>query len=204
MIVILHRYTKATLYASATANDIATAIVEAVKTGADLRGADLHGADLRGADLRGANLHGADLADADLRGANLHGADLRGADLHGAYLGGADLHGANLHGANLRGANLHGANLGDTTVMPNGETWKQYREEVLPALLTAGGKSLAEVACAEHWDCHDWGNCPMAAAFGIASDFEGPPLLRPRIREFIQLFDAKLIPMPVVVEEQRS
>ena len=149
MIEILHRYTKATLYASATANDIATAIIEAVKTGAHLRGADLDGADLDGAYLRGANL-------------------------------------------------------GDTTVMPNGETWKQYREEVLPALLTAGGKSLAEVACAEHWDCHDWGNCPMAAAFGIASDFEGPPLLRPRIREFIQLFDARLIPMPVVGEEQRS
>ena len=29
MIEILHRYTKATLYASATANDIATAIIEA-------------------------------------------------------------------------------------------------------------------------------------------------------------------------------
>ena len=35
MIVILHRYTKATLYASATANDIATVIIEAVKTGAE-------------------------------------------------------------------------------------------------------------------------------------------------------------------------
>ena len=194
MIVILHRYTKATLYASATANDIATVIVEAVKTGAHLRGADLDGADLDGAYLRGANL----------RGAYLCGADLYGAYLRGANLGGADLGGADLRGAYLRGANLRGANLDDTTVMPNGETWKQYREEVLPALLTAGGKSLAEVACAEHWDCHDWGNCPMAAAFGITSDSEGPPLLRPRIREFIQLFDARLIPMPVVGEEQRS
>ena len=59
MIEILHRYTKATLYASATANDIATVIVEAVKTGAHLRGADLDGADLDGAYLRGANLRGA-------------------------------------------------------------------------------------------------------------------------------------------------
>ena len=169
MIEILHRYTKATLYASATANDIATVIVEAVKTGANLGGANLGGA--------------------NLRGANLYGADLGGAYLGGAY---------------LDGANLRGVDLGDTTVMPNGVTWKQYREEVLPALLTAGGKSLAEVAIAEHWDCHHWGNCPMAAAFGITSDSEGPPLLRPRIREFIQLFDARLIPMPVVGEEQRS
>jgi hypothetical protein len=56
-------------------------VIEAVRSGADLRGADLRRADLRGADLRGADLRGADLRGADLRRADLRGADLRGADL---------------------------------------------------------------------------------------------------------------------------
>jgi len=61
-------------------NTVKDTVIEAVKTGADLRGADLAGAYLRGADLTGA----------DLTGADLRGADLRGADLAGAYLTGAD------------------------------------------------------------------------------------------------------------------
>ena len=107
-------------------NSIKDTLIEAVNSGANLRGADLFGANLRGADLFGANLRGADLVGANLRGANLFGANLRGANLFGANLRGAelrgadlvgaDLHGANLFGANLRcanlfGANLHGANL---------------------------------------------------------------------------------------------
>jgi len=52
------------LYSSATATAISTAIVEALKAHADLRGANLRDANLRGADLRGANLRGADLLDA--------------------------------------------------------------------------------------------------------------------------------------------
>ena len=39
-------------------------VLEAIKSGADLRGADLSGADLRGADLSGADLRGAYLRDA--------------------------------------------------------------------------------------------------------------------------------------------
>ena len=81
--------------------------------------------------------------------------------------------------------------------MPQGETWEQYLSEVVPALLVAGGQDLSAVACQEHWDCHDWNNCPMAAAFGITNG-EGPRLLQPRIREFVQFFDAGLIPMPTV------
>ena len=117
------------------------ALIEAVKSGAnlsganlidaDLRGANLIDANLRGANLRGANLRGANLIDAtlsgaDLRGANLRGANLSGADLIDATLSGADLidatlsyanlRGANLRGANLRGANLSGANLIDATL----------------------------------------------------------------------------------------
>ena len=82
-------------------NSIKDTLIEAVNSGANLRGADLFGANLRGADLFGANLRGADLVGANLRGANLFGANL-----HGANLFGADLRGANLFGANLRGAEL--------------------------------------------------------------------------------------------------
>jgi hypothetical protein len=91
---IVERYTRAVLFSSPTAADAKAAVVEAVKSRADLGGADLGGADLGGADLRRA----------DLGGAYLRGADLRRADLGGAYLRGADLRGADLRGAYLRGA----------------------------------------------------------------------------------------------------
>ena len=57
-------------------NTIKDALIEAVKSCADLRGADLRGADLRGADLGRAKLSCAKLPGADLHGANLSGADL--------------------------------------------------------------------------------------------------------------------------------
>ena len=60
-------------------NTMKDTVLEAIKSGADLRDADLRDADLRDADLRGA----------DLRGADLHGADLCGADLSSADLSGA-------------------------------------------------------------------------------------------------------------------
>jgi hypothetical protein len=164
---------------------------------ADLGGADLGGADLGGANLRSADLGGANLGGADLGGANLRSADLRSADLRSANLGGADLGGADLGGADLGGANLRSANLGGAR-LTFGETWEKYLEEVVPALLTAGGKTVADIVAAGAWECHDWGNCPMHAAFGIDHSSEGPILLRPRIEEFVRLFDAQLIPLPKV------
>ena len=119
-------------------------------------------------------------------GANLEGANLRDANLEGANLRDANLEGANLSGANLEDANLRGANL------PTGETWKQYLEQVAPAYLTAGGKSLKE-APADIWGCHSWDNCPTAWAFDC-HDLAGVPLLlRPRAQQFIQLWDAGLL-----------
>ena len=50
-------------------NTMKDTVLEAIKSGADLRDADLRGADLRGADLHGADLCGADLSSADLSGA---------------------------------------------------------------------------------------------------------------------------------------
>jgi hypothetical protein len=226
MFEIVNRRNKTVLYRSETATDAKAAVAEVVSRdanlgGADLRyanlrdanlgGANLEGANLRGANLLdanlgGANLGGADLRDANLRDANLGGANLGGADLRdanlrdanlrGANLGGADLRGADLEGANLRGADLRCANLGEQTVMPHGEIWREYLDFVVPQLCIAGGKPLETVACAEHWDCHDWNNCPMAVAFDIHDENEAPILLRPRVKEFVLLFDSKLIPMP--------
>ena len=180
------------------------------RSGANLGGANLVRANLDGANLVRANLYGANLVRANLVRANLYGANLVRAYLGGAYLvraylGGANLDGAylvraNLDGANLRSANLGGARLDGATRLTTGETWDEYLRETLPALLTAGGRALAEVATAEHWDCHNWGNCPMHAAFG-AADISGVPiLLRPRAEQFIQFFDAKLIPLDAVLK----
>ena len=71
---ILHRYTDAVLYASETADSIASAVLEAIKNGADLSGAYLNRADLRWAYLNGAYLSGANLSGADLSGANTESA----------------------------------------------------------------------------------------------------------------------------------
>ena len=58
---------------------------------------------------------------------------------------------------------------------------------------------MTEVATAEHWDCHNWDNCPMHAAFNAADISEVPLLLRPRAEQFIQFFDAALIPLTAVL-----
>ena len=122
MTKVLHSMTGAVLCPS-VAGSLGSAVEEAVRSRADLRGADLDGADLHGADLHGADLRGASLPGAYLSGAHLRGADLRGADLRGASLRGADLRGADLHGADLHGADLRGAYLrGVKGLLPRGIT----------------------------------------------------------------------------------
>ncbi len=116
---------------------------------------------------------------ADLRNADLRDADLRGADLRGAYLSNADLSGVTL---------------------PTGESWETYLTEVVPALLVAGGREIAAVATPETWACHDWSNCPMHAAFRARELPDVPALHRPRAKQFVQLFDAGLIPLPALTE----
>ena len=61
---ILHRYTGAVLYSSATAQTIAEAVVEAVRNGANLVRANLYRANLEGANLEGANLECAKTSEA--------------------------------------------------------------------------------------------------------------------------------------------
>jgi hypothetical protein len=116
--------------------------------------------------------------------------------LSDAYLSFADLSVADLSGPNLRGANLRRARNRSDWTMPDGFKFSKYLSDVVPALLTSGGKTLKEVLETGCWQCHSWENCPMHAAFGIDSSEEAPPLLIPRVKEFVQFFDQGLIPEP--------
>lgn len=162
---------------------------------ADLSGAKLSFASMQGADLRDADLTRADLREADLR-ANLTGANLTGADLTWAELREADLRGANLTGADVRGAKLTGATLSDDTILPSGDRWDVYCKEKVPALMTAGGVPLEKVV--EAWDCHLWENCPLHVAFGVLEIHDVPAEHLSAANQFLLLFDAELIPKPVV------
>lgn len=91
-------------------------------------------------------------------------------------------------GDSLTGASLYGANLREA-ILPTGETWEEYKGQVIPALLKAG----SHIVNKEAWKCHQWTNCPMAQAFGV-NDIENIPLLyKPRAEQFIQFFDAGLL-----------
>jgi Pentapeptide repeats (8 copies) len=189
---------------SARANLTRANLADANLTGANLTCANLTCANLTRANLADANLTGANLtcanlADANLAGANLAGANLAGANLADANLTDAYLTDAYLTRANLAGANLAGAKNISPTANITGEPWSEYLEKVVPALLTAGGKSL-ETVCAA-WTCHDWNNCPMAVAFDIHDPKDAPILLRPRVTQFVQLFDAKMLPNPLAAKE---
>ena len=94
--------------------------------------------------------------------------------------------------ADLSYANLSFA---DNLRLPTGETWQEYLTETVPALLTAGGKSLGDFA--EAFQCHEWTNCPMAFAFGVHNLKNIPILYRPRAEQFIMFFDGKQIPWPL-------
>jgi len=207
---IRFRFTNRVLF-SCESESLKDAVEMAVKSDTSLDGASLIGASLKGASLIGASLIGASLDGASLIGASLIGASLDGASLIEASLKGASLDGASLieaslkgasiieaslKGASLKGASLIGASFDDNTILPTGESWRTYLSEIVPALCTAGGVSLAKVVAA--WECHDWGNCPMSVAFGVDYDEQIPILLRPRANQFVHLFDAGLIPRPEV------
>jgi len=128
------------------------------------------------------------------------------ANLSYANLSAANLRAANLSAADLSAANLSDANLSAAKNMklPTGETWADYLSQTVPALLTAGGRPLSEVATAEHWNCHDWGNCPMAAAFGVSRIDDVPILYRPRAEQFVRLFDANQIKLKDILPKSTS
>ena len=111
-----------------TKTTIKEAVIEAVKSGANLCDANLCGANLRDADLRNANLSNANLCDANLCGADLRDADLRNANLSNA----------NLRDANLCDANLCGAELNRALFYGKGGT-KRLKKSQLPDFLGALG-----------------------------------------------------------------
>ena len=92
-------------------NTVKDTVLEAIRSGVNLRGVDLRGVDLYEVDLREIDLRDADLRGVDFSCANLSGASLSGANLSGANLSGASLRGTNLRGTNLRGAYLRDADL---------------------------------------------------------------------------------------------
>jgi len=87
-------------------------------------------ANLDRAALSEAVLPGIDLRGVYMRYVDLTGADLRDADLRGAYLDSADLSRANLDGATVAQEQLDRAKSLEGTVMPDGSTHPQYREQV--------------------------------------------------------------------------
>ena len=174
------------------------AVKWAVEHKANLRYANLRYANLRSADLSYANLRSANLRYAHLSYANLRSANLRYADL--SY---ADLSYADLSYANLRSANLRYAKIDESTPIETGETWKEYKEQVVPALLIAGGKALQEVV-EQSWDCHSWENCPMAVAFNVHRVENIPIIYRPRAEQFIKYFDAGMISKPEIIPSEKG
>ena len=158
-------------------------------TGATLAGAKMVDTILIRAQMVGANLTGADLAGAKMIDADLERVNLRNVRLHGANLTRADLNRADIGGANFKGATM------DRVVMSGGVRWERYVREVVPALCTAGGRSLEEVAAA--WDCHSWLNCPMSVAFGVTHLNDVPLLYQQAAAYFIDWFDAGALPRPI-------
>ena len=163
---------------------------------ASLRSANLQYANLQSANLQSADLQYADLQYASLQSANLRSANLQYADLQYASLRSANLQYANLQSANLRSADLQSANGIDDFPLPEGVTLGEFKSGIVPQLLTAGGKTVADVVASGAWDCHEWENCPMHVALGIDSEEKAPLLLRPWVSRFVQLFDSGLIPCP--------
>jgi hypothetical protein len=118
-IEILHRYTKAVLYRSETANTIGEAVIEALamEEKPNLSGSDLSYSNLSGSDLRCSNLRCSDLSGSNLSGSDLSGSDLRGSNLSYSNLSYSNLRGSNLSGSDLRGSDLSGSNLSGSGVI---------------------------------------------------------------------------------------
>ena len=70
------------------------------------------------------------------------------------------------------------------------------KSDLLP-LLRAGGR-FEEAMKPEHWACHSWENCPMAAAFGVNSASDAPKEWQSKVNEFIRFFDNGLLTRDMV------
>lgn len=159
--------------------------------------------------LESVNFREARLDAVNFSTSNVRNADFRGANLSGSHFMLADLSGANLERSAYWYADMRLATLSDETVLPNGITYGEFVHDVVPVLLTAGGRSIEELTTPDIWttDHRTWGaqikwrrdNCiPIATAFGVDEVSEIPALYRPMSRLFIYLFNNEQIPKPEV------
>ncbi len=134
--------------------------------------------------LRNANLEGADLSNVDLSGANLRNANLCFANLRNANLEGADLEDADLSGADLSGA-----------IVPDGRIFELYAAAPLVGICNSAEATSRAISA---WGNHSWEGCPMHNAHGWHDMVDVPDNKRIAVAAFIALFDAHLLPKPVL------
>ena len=142
-------------------NTVKDTLIEALKSGADLRGADLRYTNLSDANLSDANLSNANLSNANLSGADLYGANLkytnlRYANLSYANLSYTDLRYADLSNANLSDANYKGLKIKKFICFSN---LYKYNSS---AIITEDNKYYIELGChlstLEEWESDFWNN----------------------------------------------
>lgn len=173
----------------------------------------LEGANLEQADLRNAWCYRTNFAKAELYGARCDYADLEQADLSQARCQGASFPAAKLRKAKLWQAKfshcwwspwpltltvLNGAEMNEC-ILPSGEIWQSFVDQVSPQLLTLRGHNLADLVAASGWTptvkrCQ-W---PICLAFDTVSDdlHLFPALLQPRVAQWLHYFEAGILPPP--------
>ncbi len=114
------------------------------------------------------------------------------------YEGEAETLGALVGTAVNAGASLVGASLVGASVLPGGVTFKEFVDNVVPALLAADGVALADVVTTEQRACHEWSNCPMHTVFGANQVKDVPAVWRSHADLFLALFDSKILTLEMV------
>src|SRR5580698_3240712 len=80
----------------------------------------------------------------------------------------------------------------DKIKAPIVERVQKFVTDDLVPLLAAGGR-LEEAMKPEHWACHKWQKCPMAAAFGVTRLENVPDKWKEKAEFFVRQFDCGLI-----------
>ena len=102
--------------------------------------------------------------------------------------------GTNLAGAYLAGTYLADADLAGAT-LPDGRAWDLYRLDPLAGICDEPDARKRAVAA---WGSRTWQSCPMHAAYGWNGIGDAPADKRRDVAAFVAVFDAELLPAPVV------
>lgn len=199
---VYHRQTGKPIFKhdSDVLHDVRGALEAAAKQKHPLHEADLRMQALTLSSLRGANLQSIDLSYACICNVDFTDTDLSGATLVDADLSDCYLRRTNLSGANLAHSHFHYCHdedviFSDRTVLPSIVTWKEFREELIPKLLTHAGATLAEMLIPDNWQSRTWPDCPMGRVFGGQWAISVPPELRPLVNQFMRLYDTGFLPL---------